>query len=81
MLAKHKQILNKNTKLTLYKTLILPLFDYGDVLYDCLFQKDTAILQRLQKCAMRSMLNTNRYEHIIDMQNNLGLNPLEVRRN
>ena len=59
--------------------LILPLFDYGDAVYDCLSQKDIAILQRLQNCAMRSILNAHRFEHICDMHANLGLNTLEVR--
>ena len=46
MLNKVKQILNRKTKLTLYKTLIAPLFDYGDIIYGSLSYKDTMILHK-----------------------------------
>ena len=38
MLHKYKYVLNVHLKLMLYKTLIVPLFDYADIIYDCLSQ-------------------------------------------
>ena len=44
VLNKLKYILSIKTKLRLYKSLIVLLFDYGDVICSCLMQKDSAIL-------------------------------------
>ena len=46
MLGKLRNILNRTTKLMLYKTLIMPLIDYADVIYDGANVKETQSLQR-----------------------------------
>ena len=58
----------------------MPLINYADVVYDGANVKETQLLQRLQKGAMRIILNTDRYAHIEDMHQNLNLIPLDLRR-
>ena len=80
MLDRLRHILNKNTKITLYKTLIAPLFDYGDVVYDGISQLDSASLQKLQNSGLRRVLNCDARTHIEDMHKALDLDELIVRR-
>ena len=60
MLGKLKHTIRKNLKLLPYKTLIMPLFDYGDIIYDGLNQRDNIMLQRLQNSALRIILDVKR---------------------
>ena len=55
-LSKLNEFLSAETMLMLYKTLILPIIDYGDILYDCITQKNAMILQRIQNMALKSVL-------------------------
>ena len=43
LLGRLNEILAKDTLLMLYKTLILPIIDYGDVIFDCINQKNVMI--------------------------------------
>ena len=81
MLDKLKHILSRNVKLTLYKTLIAPMFDYGDILYAGIGQADSHSLQKLQNSGLRRILNCEPRTHIIDMHTTLKLDELDVRRN
>ena len=80
MLGKLKQTISKNLKLLLYKTLIMPLFDYGDIIYDGLNQRDSIMLQRLQNSALRIILDVNREHSTELMHSELNLLKLEQRR-
>ncbi len=80
MLDKLRHVLTKATKLTLFKTLITPLFDYGDILYEGLSQVDSSSLQKLQNSGLRRILNCDPWAHIIDMHQSLNLDELIVRR-
>ena len=80
MLSKFKQVIGKNLKLLLYKTLIMPLFDYGDVIYDCLNQHHLMMLQRLQNSALRLILDVGWEAHTAQMHAELNLLTLEQRR-
>ncbi len=51
MLGKTCKFVDGNTSLLLYKTLMAPVFDYADVVYDCLNSRDSHTLQRLQNSA------------------------------
>ena len=52
-----------NLKL-IYRTIILPLFDYADVVFDSSPQKYTDQLQKLQNRAGRIILGIDPYKHI-----------------
>ena len=80
MLSRLKQVLGKNLKLLLYKTLIVPLFDYGDVIYDCLTQHDSLMLQRLQDSALRLILDADWDTRTALMHEELNVITLEKRR-
>ena len=43
----------KDVTLGLYKSLVLPVLDYADVVYDCLNAKDCREIQKLQNYAVR----------------------------
>ena len=53
MLGKLRPRVGEEVSLQLYKTLILLVLDYGDVVYDCLSAKDCRRLQTIQNCALR----------------------------
>ncbi len=80
MLHNLKHILSNKVKLILYKSLIVPLFDYGDVVYNCLTQKDSNTLQVLQNSALRAVLNVDYNTHIEDMHKELELDRLSMHR-
>ena len=56
MLGRVANVLDIGTSTMLYETLILPLFDYCDVVYGGLNQKDSMTLQKLQNFSLKSML-------------------------
>ena len=51
MQDKRRKFIDSETALTLYKSLIVPIMDYGDVYY-CLSAKDTYKIQKLQNSAL-----------------------------
>ncbi len=63
----------------LYQTLILPVLDYCDHVYYGISANDREVLQKLQNCAFRSILNVDMYMHTSDMHNTLNMNLLEDR--
>ena len=51
LLAKIRKFLTDDVALKIYKSMIIPYFDYGDVIYNCANQEGLEKLQRLQnKC-------------------------------
>ena len=80
MLGKTRPLVSSETSLQLYKTLITPLFDYAAPAYDCLTQKDSYTLQKVQNCALRIILKCDRRSHIKDMHQTLKLHYLSDRR-
>ncbi len=44
----------------LYKTLILPIFDYCDFVWDCVRQQDSQTLQKLQNMVLKNVLQVER---------------------
>ena len=72
MLEKLKCILSRKVKLTLDKILICPLFDYADVVYNCLTQYDSNVLQKLKNSALRLILNRDKTTSTVAMHNELN---------
>ena len=65
----------------LYTTLILPIFDYGDIIYNCLSQQNAVMLQRLQDMSLRTILQTDKRASTVTIHENLDVLALESRRN
>ena len=61
MLTKLRPIVGEEVSLALYKSLMVPLLDYADVVYDTLSTRDNAILQRMQNCPEGSAANRMAY--------------------
>ena len=60
-------MIDETTGLPLYKTIISPLFDYADVVFDCLSAQDSDRLQRMQNWALRIILRADPRTHAVDM--------------
>ena len=58
--------------LTLYKTLILPITDFADIIYHKKTLADADLL-RLQNVACHAVLKVDIYAHIVDMHESLNL--------
>lgn len=79
-----KRILPREIKLQLYRTLILPIFDYMDVVYHEYGIHGTKgnelKLEKLQNICIRYISDIPRREHITQHRIELNLLPLGVRR-
>ena len=60
LLAKMKKFLTNDTALSIYKAMLLPYFDYGDIIYDKANCKDLDKLQKLQNKCLRICLGQER---------------------
>ena len=63
LLSKLKRYLNDNTAITIYKSMMLPYFDYADVIFDKALNKDIKKLQTLQNKCLRICLGEERRFH------------------
>lgn len=79
-----KNILPSNVKLILVKSLILPLFDYMDIIYHNYgvhgTRGDSDKLEQMLNICVRFVLNIKRYEHITPHREELCLLKLYDRR-
>ena len=80
-IRKVRDLLDVSTTLTLYKSLVLPHFDYCDTVYMTSSLKNLNKLQLIQNSACRTILLANRYTSVVDMHNELKLTTLYIRRN
>ncbi len=80
-IKKLRECVDKSTALRLYKSLVLPHFDYWDTIYMTASSESLNKLQLLQNHACRTMLMANREAHITDMHSELGLLTLNEQRN
>ncbi len=62
-----------------YKSLILPIFDYAAIIYHNLNQADAVTLQRLENAACHAILKTDHFAHISDMHEELNITTLYQR--
>ncbi len=75
-----RKFITKNIALTLYKSMVLPLFDFGDILYSSASQDSLARLEIVQNNACRIILRRDRLSHVADMLSELNLMSLFARR-
>ena len=75
-----RKYITKSIALTLYKSMVLPLFDFGDILYSTSSQDSLARLEIVQNNACRIILRKDRLSHVADMLSELGIMSLFARR-
>ncbi len=80
-IRKVRDMLDRSTTLTLYKSMVLPHFDYCDTVYMTSAIKNLNKLQLIQNSACRTILLANRYTSVMDMHRELKLSVLHMRRN
>ena len=59
LLGTLRNITDMDTWLTMYKTLVLPIYDYCDFLLLNISNQDAQALQKLQNCAFRNILRVD----------------------
>ena len=72
-LSRTRKFMTQDTCLQLYKSLVIPLFDYCDTVYGILPTSDANHLQILQNKACRIILCRNRFAHSEDTHRDLSL--------
>ena len=82
MLSRLRHTLSLSDIKIVYNAIIMPIFDYGDVLYGSGAAKYTDSLQKLQNRAFRIILGLSPYEHVSikELHRRLGYKSLESRR-
>ena len=80
MLSKIRVYIDFDTAVTIYKTMILPVLEYGDIAYDLGDKKSLDKLQTLQNRALRICINSNVHISRIQLHKDCKLAKLEVRR-
>ena len=63
-LGRLRRSLSESVLNLIYRSLILPLFDYGDVIYSSTFKNHTDKLQKLQNRAGRIILKVKPEHHV-----------------
>ena len=79
-LSKIAPIIKCSTFLMIYKTLILPIIEYGDIIYDCLSVKDAATHQKLQNACLKHILRLPRLNSTTYIHETLDIQYLSDRR-
>ena len=69
-----------NCTLTIYKTMILLLFEYGGIFLSSCTDAEQTKLQRLQNQALRVIYKQDNYGNIFDLHITANLLPLKLRR-
>ena len=78
LLGRVRGSINRTTEL--YTSLILPMFDYADIIFDCLSQKDAQTLQRLQNMGIKTILKADRLASTASIHEELNIPYLGTRR-
>ena len=82
LLSRLRHTINLANLKIVYNTLILPILDYGDIVYGNASFKYTDLLQKLQNRACRIILGVSPYSHtpVRELHARLGWKSLEARR-
>ena len=80
LLGRIRKYIKQNTALLLYKTLLLPVIDYGDIIYGTATLNHLGKVQKIQNTACRIILMVNKRRHLLDMHLELKLHRLDMRR-
>ena len=80
MLGKLRNIVDLNTSLIMYKTLVIPIYDYRDFLLMRITNQDAESLQKLQNCAFRGVLRVDRFTPTNQAHETLNMDTLHFRQ-
>ena len=80
LLARMRKYITQEVALRLYKTMILPIMEYGDILYDGTNQKLMGKLQVLQHRCLRTCLLPKQHIPTIRLHEVGNIAKLEMRR-
>ena len=80
LLNKIRPYLTESASINLYKAMILPYFDYADVIYDGATNTHLKKLQNIQNRALRLCLKERQALSISDLHNKCKLGTLQNRR-
>ena len=75
-----RKYITSNIALLLFKSLVVPHFDFGDIVYMHCTQDLQMRLQYIQNNACRMILKADRYSSVLGMHQQLGLSTLTERR-
>lgn len=79
-LSKIRKFISLEVALKLYKSLILPIIDYGDVLYIGAPKSEVRKVQMLQNRALRIVKLATRYSSVTELHKAFSVLPLYMRR-
>ena len=80
LLGRARAFLSQDLCISLYKSLVLPMFDFNDYIFDCITSKNAFTLQKLQNAALRSVLRHDRRISVEPMHNEVSMPYLSTRR-
>ena len=80
IMSKVRKCINTRQALIIYKSKVLPYFDYGDIFYIGAHQQSLGKLQKLQNRGLRICLNAEPRMSVMHLHNKSGINLLEHRR-
>ena len=80
LLAKVRKYLTNDSALKIYKSMVLPYFDYGDVVYGTASRDRLDKLQRLQNKGLKICMNYNLRHNTEDLHRDAKCPKLEARR-
>ena len=80
LLSKIKVYLNQDVAITIYKSMILPYFDYADVIFGNANAGELDKLQRLQNCCLKLCMGRNRRFGTEQVHAEAGVPLLKARR-
>ena len=80
LLSKIRHYITENTSIRIYKTMIAPLIDYGDVIYSGTSDLKLQGLQKLQNRGLRVCLNNQGYTSRIQLHQSCSVLTLKIRR-
>ena len=80
LLSKVRQFIDSSACIKVFKTMIAPLIDYGDVIYSGTSDKNLSKVQKLQNRGLRTCLNTHEHVSRIQMHQLCEVSPLKLRR-
>ena len=80
LLAKIRKFLRKEVAMRIYKSMILPHFDYGDILYNTACKEGLDKLQRLQNRCLKICINVNIRFDTNELHTRTNMPMLQARR-
>ena len=81
LLSRIRKYITTGQSIAIYKSKVVPYFDYGDIFLININQKSVDKLQKLQNRALRICLARDGRSNVNELHNNCNINKLRQRRN